>query len=87
MTNSMPPPVVSSIAEGHCRLSHNLEWTSGERRDLLKRLSLESGVMECMDSNKSIEELLEQLEEEQQHVRRQVGTTKERLTLSGGSLH
>ncbi|KAJ8388410.1 hypothetical protein AAFF_G00134360 [Aldrovandia affinis] len=41
------------------------------RRDPLKRLSLESGLVEHMDSNKCIEELLKQLEEERQNVRRE----------------
>uniref|UniRef100_W5M4U7 NCK associated protein 5 n=1 Tax=Lepisosteus oculatus TaxID=7918 RepID=W5M4U7_LEPOC len=42
-----------------------------EKRALWKRLSLDSSLVECMDSNKCIEELLKQLEEERRNVRRE----------------
>uniref|UniRef100_UPI003AAC1F05 nck-associated protein 5-like n=1 Tax=Centroberyx gerrardi TaxID=166262 RepID=UPI003AAC1F05 len=42
-----------------------------ERREQLKRLSVESGLVEYMDANKCIEELLKQLEEERRNVRRE----------------
>ncbi|XP_039611317.1 nck-associated protein 5-like isoform X2 [Polypterus senegalus] len=42
-----------------------------ERRELWKRLSLDSSLVECMDSNKCIEDLLNQLEEERRNVRRE----------------
>ncbi|XP_051283477.1 nck-associated protein 5 isoform X2 [Dicentrarchus labrax] len=42
-----------------------------ERREQLKRLSLDSGQPEYMDANKCIDELLKQLEEERRNVRRE----------------
>ncbi|KAM9334168.1 nck-associated protein 5-like [Symphorus nematophorus] len=42
-----------------------------ERRQHLKRLSLDSGLPEYMDANKCIDELLKQLEEERRNVRRE----------------
>ncbi|XP_041834861.1 nck-associated protein 5-like isoform X2 [Melanotaenia boesemani] len=42
-----------------------------ERREQLKRLSLESSLPEYMDANKCINELLKQLEEERRNVRRE----------------
>ncbi|XP_045078099.1 nck-associated protein 5-like [Coregonus clupeaformis] len=42
-----------------------------ERREQLKRLSLDSSLVEYMDANKCIEELLKQLEEERRNVRRE----------------
>ncbi|XP_066544704.1 nck-associated protein 5 isoform X2 [Amia ocellicauda] len=42
-----------------------------EKRELWKRLSLDSSLVEYMDSNKCIEELLKQLEEEHRNVRRE----------------
>ncbi|KAM4711114.1 LOW QUALITY PROTEIN: nck-associated protein 5-like [Anableps anableps] len=42
-----------------------------DRREQLKRLSLESGLPEYMDANKCIDELLKQLEEERRNVRRE----------------
>ncbi|XP_041637953.1 nck-associated protein 5-like isoform X2 [Cheilinus undulatus] len=42
-----------------------------ERREQLKRLSLDSSVPEYMDANKCIDELLKQLEEERRNVRRE----------------
>uniref|UniRef100_A0A3P9JTI1 Nck-associated protein 5 n=1 Tax=Oryzias latipes TaxID=8090 RepID=A0A3P9JTI1_ORYLA len=42
-----------------------------ERRERLKRLSLESCLPEYMDANKCIDELLKQLEEERRSVRRE----------------
>ncbi|XP_034034630.1 nck-associated protein 5-like isoform X4 [Thalassophryne amazonica] len=42
-----------------------------ERREQLKRLSLNSAVLEYMDANKCIDELLKQLEEERRNVRRE----------------
>ncbi|KAM3585294.1 uncharacterized protein V6R79_013311 [Siganus canaliculatus] len=42
-----------------------------ERREHLKRLSLDSGLPEYMDANKCIDELLKQLEEERRSVRRE----------------
>ncbi|XP_033871294.3 nck-associated protein 5-like isoform X1 [Acipenser ruthenus] len=42
-----------------------------EKRELWKRLSLDSSLVEHMDSNKCIEELLKQLEEERRSVRRE----------------
>ncbi|XP_028427527.1 nck-associated protein 5-like isoform X3 [Perca flavescens] len=42
-----------------------------ERREQLKRLSLDSGLPEYMDANKCIDELLKQLEEERRNVRRE----------------
>uniref|UniRef100_A0A8C7RWP0 Glycerol-3-phosphate dehydrogenase [NAD(+)] n=1 Tax=Oncorhynchus mykiss TaxID=8022 RepID=A0A8C7RWP0_ONCMY len=41
-----------------------------ERREQLKRLSLDSSLVGYMDANKCIEELLKQLEEERRNVRR-----------------
>ncbi|KAM9397893.1 nck-associated protein 5-like isoform 4-T6 [Salvelinus alpinus] len=42
-----------------------------ERREQLKRLSLDSSLVGYMDANKCIEELLKQLEEERRNVRRE----------------
>ncbi|KAL1021889.1 hypothetical protein UPYG_G00019340 [Umbra pygmaea] len=42
-----------------------------ERKRQLKRLSLDSSLVEYMDANKCIEELLKQLEEERRNVRRE----------------
>ncbi|XP_019207363.1 nck-associated protein 5 isoform X4 [Oreochromis niloticus] len=42
-----------------------------ERREQLKRLSLDSNMLEYMDANKCIDELLKQLEEERRNVRRE----------------
>ncbi|CAJ1087401.1 nck-associated protein 5-like [Xyrichtys novacula] len=42
-----------------------------ERREHLKRLSLDGGLPEYMDANKCIDELLKQLEEERRNVRRE----------------
>ncbi|XP_034533894.1 nck-associated protein 5-like [Notolabrus celidotus] len=42
-----------------------------ERREQLKRLSLDSSEPEYMDANKCIDELLKQLEEERRNVRRE----------------
>ncbi|XP_045915760.1 nck-associated protein 5-like isoform X2 [Micropterus dolomieu] len=42
-----------------------------ERREQLKRLSLDSVLPEYMDANKCIDELLKQLEEERRNVRRE----------------
>ncbi|KAM4560379.1 nck-associated protein 5-like isoform 3-T3 [Odontesthes bonariensis] len=42
-----------------------------ERREQLKRLSLERSLPEYMDANKCIDELLKQLEEERRNVRRE----------------
>nr|XP_006003089.1 PREDICTED: nck-associated protein 5 isoform X1 [Latimeria chalumnae] len=42
-----------------------------DKKELWKRLSLDSSLMDYMDSNKYIEELLKQLEDEQKNVRRE----------------
>ncbi|XP_028287880.1 nck-associated protein 5-like isoform X2 [Parambassis ranga] len=42
-----------------------------ERREQLKRLSLDTGLPEYMDANKCIDELLKQLEEERRNIRRE----------------
>ncbi|KAK1876567.1 Nck-associated protein 5, partial [Dissostichus eleginoides] len=42
-----------------------------ERREQLKRLSVDSNLPEYMDANKCIDELLKQLEDERRNVRRE----------------
>ncbi|KAM9836193.1 nck-associated protein 5-like [Aulostomus maculatus] len=60
------PPQVCGSLPGRRTMNKHLE-----RREQLKRLSLDSSLLEYMDANKCIDELLKQLEEERRNVRRE----------------
>uniref|UniRef100_A0A0F8BTS2 Nck-associated protein 5 n=1 Tax=Larimichthys crocea TaxID=215358 RepID=A0A0F8BTS2_LARCR len=61
---------VCESPEGRRAMNRHLE-----RREHLKRLSLDSSIPEYMDANKCIDELLKQLEEERRNVRSGLSVT------------
>ncbi|KAG8004474.1 hypothetical protein GBF38_008707 [Nibea albiflora] len=68
-----PKELASQVCEspqGRRAMSRHLE-----RREHLKRLSLDSSIPEYMDANKCIDELLKQLEEERRNVRSGLSVT------------